>query len=681
MGSSFDTPGFPAGRPWPIGDGAGANLPAVTDESKTESLETALGAGLALAYGRHLVGGTPALYHYDSVAKTTALFILLGDGEWNALEKLWIDTVLVDETDTGLVHFHPGKDGATGTEAVPGTPNQQICSFFPAGNTGTTFSRTAYLGLLIPDDPASTTTGEKVDVRGIYQTRKVRIFDASGAETSFAYSANPAWCLLDAFISFYLKPHGTVDEALTAAEKLRIDFAAFMDAADYCDADIGGGIARFESHIFFKEVTNLKKIFETLCATCRGYMRENHGKLGLYIDQPRTSIFTFDTDKIVEGSFQTSAQDLRSTVNRLVVKIRDIASGGADPSKDFAPFTKTLDAEWHQEQVGRAIKQEIDLGANTKERSERVGAYWLNRSLLDSGTQFAATQDAGAVMPGDRVLGPIDQGLVNAGDWEVIEITDEPNGSRQVCPQEYDADIFSDVAGPQQDAEETNIPATTQKTYTGIDVTDPMVLAAAGPITIPAGTSVDVPTSTGLWTASSQPGQGDCKVGATDEPSGEVYLETSGADNDYVQLSLHTPCIDLGTAANEGMFSAYSYSGSLDAWVMPTVGLRSPDGSDYAFAYIDYPNWWTITGTGGLYEGHDSGIALDMNPREWMIQRDAGGVNFYIKIAGDTGWTLVATHTTYIPTALLSPFFQVNVIGAHAERLVIGTCRYAAKMV
>jgi len=440
----------------PVGYGAGTNLPGATDESKAQFLETALNVGLALAYGRHLVGGTPVLSDYDSAAKITKLFIANGEGKWHALEKLWIDSLLRDETDTTLVHFHPGLDGAAGTETVPGTPNQKICSLFPATLTGTTFARTVYTALAIPDDPMS--PGTSFAVQGIYQTREVRIFDVAGNQTDFAYSANPAWCALDAFITLYLKPHGAVNESLTTAEKARIDFGAFKAAADYCDADIGGGTARFEAHIFFKENTTLSKIFETICATCRGYMRESQGKLGLYIDQPRSSVFTFDADNIVDGSFKTSSKDLRTTVNRLVVKIRDLKSGGADAAKDFAPFIKPLDAEWHQEQVGRTIKQEIDLGANTKERIERVGTYWLNRGLLARQAQLSATQDAGAVMPGDRVGAPVDQAMVDVGYWEVLEITDEPNGSRQVSLQEYDASIFSDAAGAQQ-AVEDSVPA------------------------------------------------------------------------------------------------------------------------------------------------------------------------------------------------------------------------------
>jgi len=421
----------------------GTVIPETSDVQSLEFLGTSLNRPVTLAYGRHLVAGAPIFSHKrEAIDSNTIMFIALGQGEWDSAEVVWINGKSINIADTNLFHFHPGFDGATGVESAPATPNQQICSFFPAGFTGLTFSKTAYIALNIPLDPLA--PGPGFDIRGIYKTRKVRIFDSSGNQTSYAFSLNPAWQVLDAHISLILKPHGLADEALTAAEKLRINFSAFKTEADYCDVDIGGGKKRFEASVAFVQRTNLKAIFDTLLANCQGFLQENDGKLGLFIDKARSSVFTFDQENIKAATFSAPAKSIRSLANRLVLKLRDIESGGGTAAEDFAPWTRQLDDEVHQDFVTRIIKKEMDLGANTKERAERLGNYWLNRSLkLVERGAWIATGDAAAIVPGDRVLGPAKTDHSTQRDWEVLQATDNPDGTRTFQLQEYNESIFS----------------------------------------------------------------------------------------------------------------------------------------------------------------------------------------------------------------------------------------------
>jgi hypothetical protein len=424
-----------------------------------------MGEPITLAYGRHLVGGTP-VFQDEQTDGSTVLFIALGDGEWDAIEYLWVNGKLVDVTDTNIVHFHPGTDGETGVESTPAVRNQKICSFFPAGFTQTTFSRTAFLALHLAADP--TAPSAAYDIRGIFKTRRVRLFDAAGTQTDYKYSANPAWQFLDAYISLYLMPRALAGAALTNAAKGRINFPVFVESAADCDYDIGGGVKRFESHIAFMQKTNLATIFETLMSLCRGYCMEEGGKLGLYVDKPRASIFTITTDMIRDASFEIPAKDLREVCNQVTLKIRDTESGGADHAKDFAPFTAIHNEQWHQDMVGRLIPREMDLGANTKERSERLALYWMRRSLLPEQAELLVTMDAGHLLPGDVITAPKDHNFSATRDWEVMEASDEALADqdgripasaflRELTLQEYDESIFSDVAGGQQETEDSGI--------------------------------------------------------------------------------------------------------------------------------------------------------------------------------------------------------------------------------
>lgn len=436
-----------------------------TDEGELQVLTSRMGEPITLAYGRHLVAGAP-VFQDQQVDGSTVLLVALGDGEWDSIEYLWVNGKLVDVTDTDIVHFHPGTDGEAGVESDPAVRNQKICSFFPAGFTQTTFSRTAYSAYHLAPDP--TAPSAEFDVRGIYKTRRVRLFDAAGNQTDYKYSANPAWQLLDAYISLYLKPHALVNAALSAGEKARIDFPVFVQAAADCDADIGGGVKRFESHVAFMQKANLATIYETLMSLCRGYLMEEGGKLALYVDKPRASVFTITADMIRDASFEIPAKDLREACNQVTLKIRDIDSGGADHSKDFAPFTAIHNEQTHQDMVGRVIPREMDLGANTKERSERLALYWMKRSLLPEQAELLITMDAGHLLPGDVVTAPQDHNFSATRDWEVIEATDEPIADqdghipasaflRDLILQEYEEAIFSDVAGDQQETEDSGI--------------------------------------------------------------------------------------------------------------------------------------------------------------------------------------------------------------------------------
>ena len=156
----------------------GTALPASSDEPKLDFLGTALNSPVPFAYGRHLVAGAPIFEHKLPTTSQTVLFIALGEGEWDGAEVVWVNGGEINIADTNLFHFHPGFDGQTGTETTPATPNQKICNFFPAGFTGMTFSKTAYIALTLPADP--TAPGPEFDIRRIYKTRKVRTFDNNG---------------------------------------------------------------------------------------------------------------------------------------------------------------------------------------------------------------------------------------------------------------------------------------------------------------------------------------------------------------------------------------------------------------------------------------------------------------------------------------------------------------------
>ena len=445
----FDAGGDGGGRGG--GGGAPRPMPPPGQTEKIELLQSALGIPIPLTYGRHIVGGN-VLFQQENADESITIFIALGEGEWDAIEELWINGAKQTLPATARIHFHPGIDGQLGVESAPATPNQKICSFYPSAfSPQLTFSRMAYLALKIKRDPEA--PGPGFDIRAIYRTMKVRSFDATGNQLSYAYSTNPAWCILDLLIRRFLKPHGTANQALTSSQKAKIDFQTFVDAASFCDSDPGDGAARFETHVAFVQQTDLLRALEQMLLLCRGYLLERNGKFALFIDQARASEFTAGRDAFAAGSLALPRKDLRSLANKINIHFRVLDSGGADPAKDFQPVTREFVDEDHQDQVGRIISAEIDLGNNTLGRATRLGDYLRRRTisllrqlqlrLLPEAAQAASNPLD--LLPGDRILGPKDVDGFETLDYEILEITDEPDGSRQLFAQEYDESIFVDT--------------------------------------------------------------------------------------------------------------------------------------------------------------------------------------------------------------------------------------------
>lgn len=438
-------------------------LPPAKQTEKLELLTGQLDRPVTLAYGRHIVGGNVILQQ-ENADETTTLLIALGEGEWDAPERIWVNGLEIDLTDTALFHFHPGLEGELGVESSPATRNQKICSFFPSSfSPPLTFSRTAYTAFKLRRDP--TAPGPEFDIRGIYKTTRVRQFDTAGAQTAYAYSFNPAWVALDLLLRRFLLPHGLVNEPLPQAVKDRLDFPAWKDWADFCDADLninGQIVNRFEAHPAFVDSTDLLRALEWLLLLGRGYLLERNGKFAPFADQARSALLTAGRDQIASDSLQLARRSLRSSANQFLFRYRALDSGVPcnDPRADFQPQLKEVADEDHQDQVGRTIRAEVDLGNSTSERAERLAEYLKRRTLsLRKQVRLRLLPDTtGALdlLPGDLLTAPGDLsalgGPASGGDYqtyEILEITDEPDGSRELFALEYSADIFVDTAGPQ----------------------------------------------------------------------------------------------------------------------------------------------------------------------------------------------------------------------------------------
>ncbi|MCZ6751317.1 MAG: phage tail protein [Acidobacteria bacterium] len=416
--------------------------------TNTDILTASLGRPIVLAYGRHLVGGNVILKD-ETDADHTILFIALGEGEWDSVEELYLNEKLLTEIED--FHFHPGVDGqlsSNGTLDPEGlTGDQKVDMLTPPGVQGLTFSRTAYIALNAPFDVFA--PGPEQIVRGIFKTRKVRFFNAGGAQTGTGYSDNPAWQIADLL---------TVVRGLSDS---RIDWASFVAAAADCDALItidGEQVKRFVSHVAFTEEVDFDQALQAILATCRGHLLDTEGTVKLRIDQARTSIFDFDMNNIIDGTFSAWWKDTRAVANRLELSFRDL-------DNDFAVTTKLWNHEPQQARTGRVIAARLHLGNVVQHQAERIGNYLLTRAIDNNlFCRFRSTQAGFAVMPGDVVRVKHDAAPwgTSPGDtlfetFEVLEVTEYPDETRELLCRLYNANTYPDTAGPAQNLVGTTV--------------------------------------------------------------------------------------------------------------------------------------------------------------------------------------------------------------------------------
>jgi hypothetical protein len=445
-----------------------------------------------IAYG--LVRGAGNLILQQELTdKTRVSFYMLGEGPWGSLLRLWVNNKVVTLPSSTTVHFHPGLDGEIGNGLTANSTggDQHVDQFFtliPGGLDPITFSRYAWLALKTAPDPGAPSA--QLTVLADYQAMQVRQFDSSGNQTSFAWTQNWAWNICDFLIRKFVLREGKVNQPLVAAEIARFDWASFSAAATYYDAVLSGGQKRFSDGgvVFLNDSDTADRALEQLLLLSRSYLLERNGKLSLYADQARASVFTFTSDntaplssKIVPSAnvassaggklaFKGRKSNLRAATNRLTATYRDlnIASGSTDDATRFAISTLKLDHEAHQRTVGargpglsvlpKVTELALDLGVNTPERVWRILKGMLVRQLgddVDANTAYNAPfsadwtgyEDSLAVEPGDVVT--IDKSISEEFGGtliEVLQIEEVPDGTRNFTGLEYMPNAFPDVA-------------------------------------------------------------------------------------------------------------------------------------------------------------------------------------------------------------------------------------------
>jgi hypothetical protein len=323
---------------------------------------------IPLGYGYVFGTGNRVQYYMlqntgdDNLDYTRVGCWVLGQDEWDGLIELWDKSLdrlfwtnengpLLQQSivfgvatafplNSGSIHYHRGCDAVIGSGLNPTStgPDQGVDAFWqylPPGLQPLTYNRQANYWLMMknfindpPNDKQDVSSNfADIDPIGLWRALRVRIFDATGAMTAYAFTTNPAWQMLDVLLRMRLYPEYKLDlnngpDDLTSAVRSMIDFAAFADAAAWYDAINDQGRKNYEGSWLFSNPTSLQGLLTPMMQSCRSYMLETGGVYGLRYDASRASVFTVSRRNML--SFSAEDTPLHTAPNKIVTQFRDL---------------------------------------------------------------------------------------------------------------------------------------------------------------------------------------------------------------------------------------------------------------------------------------------------------------------------------------------------------------------
>ena len=421
FGMSFDTPDFAGGESYE------AQQQGITVNKQSNV------SGIPVVYGRRKVGGV-RVFAGTSGKDNKYLYVCLAvaEGQINAFKSITIN----DELQTGMTNtlvadnqsMHDVRNGSKfyvgGSKArfqfFTGTEDQSASSLLKEHPQWTDSHRLrgiAYVAARFEwvkadyDKDGNQTVFNpwqgfptfQVEIEG----RKVLTGDYSGHATttdntygseigSFAYSDNPADCLLD-----YLRnPRYGKD-----LHDHRIDWASFRSAQQLCDTSVnfGGslGSANFlNCNTFLKPEDKIFNNAKKLLQSCRGFLPYVNGQYRLDIETAESTpsnLLELTDDKII-GSIKIAGQDKNSKYNQAKVTFNN-------KEKDFESDTAIFSsATFLTEDGGEDLILNIGAPSITeRERALQYAEYLVKRSRKQLSVSLTATSEAQDLVAGDLV--------------------------------------------------------------------------------------------------------------------------------------------------------------------------------------------------------------------------------------------------------------------------------------
>ena len=400
--------------------------------------------GIPVIYGMRRVGGTiTALSSSGSNNEFLDLALVLGEGQLSSLKKIFLDDVEILDFNTSTspaispssfsTHqiyygkFADYEDPSDGTI----TNTWHIAVEFFDGRDDQTASDL----LLLNSDFDSTMRGRGVGylairlrynadvytslptVNCLVQGRKVRSVDSSGnISSTFSYSANPAFCLLD-YLTNSRFGKGVPDDDIdgstfyTASQVADTSVTPLSsgEVTDPSDGSSQTSINLMSLCIFLDTRNKILDNMRGILTSCRGFLTFSAGKYKLTIENTGTASITLDESDII-GGIQIKSEDKSIKYNRVIIDFADIDRAFRTSTASFPPNDDTslptadqhstlLNADGNELLEGRFSYNGITSFYQAEEHAEII----LRRSRNSLRVSLKATGNAMDLTVGDIV--------------------------------------------------------------------------------------------------------------------------------------------------------------------------------------------------------------------------------------------------------------------------------------
>jgi len=300
------------------------------------------------------------------------------------------------------------------------------------------------------------------------------------------------------------------------------------------------------------------------------------------------------------------------TAMTLVTAFSADQSGRAysNPELQLSKSEKYVEDETHQTEVGRVLTLELDLHNQIPERAERILKYTKAKALdVVKQTGLRALWIPGVLdlLPGDVFTAPGKWDFYDAAnnqDWDLLKLVINQNMTFELGGEEYDAALYSDAAGAQQDIV-PSLPGTGLAPITTVDGSGAQHIDLAGAVITNKNADNIAEATTRKWAGESGADvTGAHTAGDTAAVAGlaaarvpEVLFDDAGVGKiKAVKFVAANP----GAVSGGKLLASGSTSSETDAWiVLSTVDVDVPAG----VASLTIQLAASLTGSGTLGYG------------------------------------------------------------------------------
>jgi hypothetical protein len=318
------------------------------------------------------------------------------------------------------------------SQVFTGTQTQPVCNLHNYDAAWTdALAGIAYCYLIIGN---ASDIQDLPRVEGVWRGRKV--YDHRSGAT--AYSTNPVLAIADILMD--PTDGGRIGSNL-------IDWSSVDAAANYCDADIGGGQRRFEFSYYFGQETTLGGVIETMRRHCLGIVKVGSaGNYTIDIAKKRDAVESFVENEV--WNLQIPMLNSSDIVNCVSWTWTDPATWESVNEVLYDPDLGETD---------EINERQYDLtGCVSLSNSTRLATFLLNARLSNLRLSFSTFNYKG-LQPLDVFTITHSIG-VTAKKMQVTSVSMNQDGSAQITAAEYDDACYSDTIVSEPTYGDTTLP-------------------------------------------------------------------------------------------------------------------------------------------------------------------------------------------------------------------------------